>query len=71
MSSDEEFECPRDVVENFETDIVNFSCIVFQVQDDDAYTLGFIDPPPPPYAIDFCRAPDLGSYNLCIFQSRY
>ena len=36
---------PRKVVDIFEIDIVNFSCIFFQAHYDVAYTIGFGDPP--------------------------
>ena len=31
LSADEEFGCPKEVVENFKIDIAKFTCVVFQV----------------------------------------
>ena len=39
-----------EVVEFFKSKVVSFTCVVFRVQDDSAYTLRIDDPP---YSIDF------------------
>ena len=54
--NDEEIGCPREVVDNSEVEIVNFACIVLQVQYDGAYPLVFDDLPD---AVDLCIVPHI------------
>ena len=52
--NDEELRRSREVVELFKNNIVKFTCIVLQVQDNGAYPIGIDEPP---NAIDFCITP--------------
>ena len=51
MSADEELGYSTEVVESFESKVVNLTRVIFQVQDDSAYPLVINDPP---NAIDLC-----------------
>ena len=63
LRADDDLVCPRKVVDILEIDIVNFSCVVSQVQDDDAYPLGFYDTPD---VVNFCIVPRIGRFILYI-----
>ena len=52
-----------EVVYLFKSKILNFTCVVLQVQDDSIYTLGIGYPP---NAIDFCIVPLLYGFLLCL-----
>ena len=54
LGADEELGRPREVVHIFEIDIMNFSCVVFHVQDNFYCPLGFDDTP---NAVYFCIVP--------------
>ena len=47
----EEIGRSREVVDLLKSKVVNFICVVLQVQDGGAYPLGIYDPPD---SIDFC-----------------
>ena len=49
--ADEELGRPSKVVDVFLTDVVDFTCFIFQVQGDGAYPLGINDPPD---SVDVC-----------------
>ena len=51
LRANEDLGRSREVVDFFKNNIFKFTCVVFQVQDDSAYTLGLDDTP---NAIDFC-----------------
>ena len=50
MRDDEELGIPREVADIIEIEIVNFSYVVFQVQDNDMYHLEFGSPS---HAVEF------------------
>ena len=50
LRADEDLGCPRNVAEVSKNEIVEFTCVIFQVQANGAYPLGINDPP---NAIDF------------------
>ena len=54
MRADEDLRRPREVVDILEANIVNFSYVIFQVQDDVDYPPSFDDPP---NAVDFFIVP--------------
>ena len=54
LRADEELVRPGEVVDIFKANIVDFNCVVFQVQVDSAYPLGFDYTPD---AIDFYIVP--------------
>ena len=54
---------PRELVDIVEVGIVYFSLIIFQVQYDGAYPLGFDDPPD---AIDLRIVPRIHGFKLCV-----
>ena len=54
LRADEELGRSREVVDLFKSEVVKFACVLFQVQDYGAYTIGIYDPP---NFIDFCIVP--------------
>ena len=51
MRADEKLERSREVLDLFESRVVDFTLVIFQVQDNGAYPLGINDPA---NVIDFC-----------------
>ena len=45
MRADKELGRPREAVDIVEVDIVDFFCIIFQLQENGTYLMGFDDPP--------------------------
>ena len=45
LRADEELGSPRELVDVFKNEIVDFFCVIFQVQGNGAYPLGIYDPP--------------------------
>ena len=56
LRDDEEFGRPREVVEHFKNDIIDFTCVIFQIQGGGLYKLGLDDPP---NTVDFCITPPI------------
>ena len=54
LMADEELGFSREGVDLFKSKAVKFSCVVFQIQDNNVYSLGIDDPP---NDIDFCIIP--------------
>ena len=44
LRAEEELGHSRKVVERFEGKVVNFTCVIFQIQDNSAYPLGLYEP---------------------------
>ena len=60
---DKELGCPTEVVKIFEIEVTNFAWVVFQVQDNGAYALGFYDPPIP---FTYASYPGSIRFKLCV-----
>ena len=69
MRADEELGQPREILDSFEIKILNFASLVFQVQYNGAYPMGFGEPF---VANDiYFVSLDLEVYTLCRVQSTY
>ena len=68
LRADEELGRSREVVDIFESKVLNFSHVIFQVQDDGEYPLGINEPPD---SIEFCIIIIfLGDCTMCRDRSR-
>ena len=54
LGAGEDLGRPREVVDVFKANIVDFTCVILQVQGNIAYPLGLDDPP---NSVDFCIVP--------------
>ena len=55
LRADEEHGCFKEVLDLFKSKIVEFTCVIFQIQDNGAHPLGIDEPPPMP--LDYVSSP--------------
>ena len=63
MRADEELGRSREVVDVFKNEVMEFTCVLFLVQDDGTYSIGLDDSPD---TIDLCIIPPFYGFVLCV-----